>query len=212
MILTLAGLFAGSFTLGLSGALMPGPVLTVTVADSARRGFVSGPLIAAGHAILELALVAGVILGAGPVLKIPIVMGTVALVGGGVLAWMGAGMIRSSVTVSLNTESDERGVACNPALAGMLTSVSNPYWILWWTTVGLGYLLSAMKMGIAGVVFFFIGHISADFLWYSLISFSVSRGRKVISDGVYRAVIRVCGLILIVFGGWFLYAAFGYLK
>jgi len=75
MMLELAVVFGGSFTLALSGALMPGPLLTVTIAESAHRGFVAGPLLMVGHAVLELALVVAIILGLGPFLKIPQVMG-----------------------------------------------------------------------------------------------------------------------------------------
>ena len=51
--LVLAGLASTSFIVALSGALMPGPLLTVTVGEAARRGFWAGPLIMVGHALLE---------------------------------------------------------------------------------------------------------------------------------------------------------------
>ncbi len=64
----LAAIFGGSFTLALSGALMPGPLLTVTVAESARIGFRAGPLLMTGHAVLELLLVIAIVYGLGPFL------------------------------------------------------------------------------------------------------------------------------------------------
>jgi len=95
--LELAAIFGGSFTLALSGALMPGPLLTVTVAESARMGFRAGPLLITGHALLELLLF----------LKSPSVMGIIALVGGGMLLWMGVDMVRNSSGLSLSGQ--ERG-------------------------------------------------------------------------------------------------------
>ena len=44
-IAVLFGIFATSFVIALSGALMPGPVLTVTISESTKRGFWAGPLI-----------------------------------------------------------------------------------------------------------------------------------------------------------------------
>ena len=56
-MLSIFTIFFTSFVIALSGALMPGPLLTVTISESARRGFVAGPLLIAGHGLLELALV-----------------------------------------------------------------------------------------------------------------------------------------------------------
>ena len=51
-------LAGGSFVVGLSGALVPGSMLAVTVAAAARLGFWAGPAVVAGHGVLEIAAVA----------------------------------------------------------------------------------------------------------------------------------------------------------
>ncbi len=210
MTIQLATIFLGSFILALSGALMPGPLFTVTVADSAKRGFISGPLLICGHAILELSLVIAVVLGLGPLLEIPLVTAVIALLGGSILLWMGIGMYRKAALLSLYVGNDSSGALANPVLAGILASLSNPYWIIWWATIGLGYLVAARKFGTPGIVVFFIGHILADLAWYSVISYAVSRGRKLMSDPAYRNIIRACGFILVGFGIWFLSTSAGY--
>nr|HID58912.1 lysine transporter LysE [Desulfobacterales bacterium] len=209
----LAAIFGGSFVLALSGALMPGPLLTMTVAESARSGFKAGPLLITGHAVLELLLVIAIVQGLGPFLKSPLVMGIIALVGGGMLLWMGVGMARSSGGLPLNGQNAGNPTrrTPHPVLMGILASLSNPYWTLWWTTVGLGYLMATMKFGLKGLVVFFIGHIAADYSWYALISFGTSRGKRLLKDRSYRLIIRICGLFLIGFGGWFLFSAIEYL-
>lgn len=207
MILELSGIFLISLTVALSGALMPGPLLTVAVADSAQRGFITGPLLITGHALLELALVAAILLGLAPVLEMPAVLGFIALAGGAIMLWMGQGMVRSAAGLSLSLETGGAGGASNPVLTGVLASLSNPYWIIWWATIGLGYLVSAQKFGWTGVAAFFIGHIAADYLWYSIISFAVSSGRRIMTDPVYQNIIRFCGMLLVFFASWFLYTA-----
>jgi len=211
MMIELAVVFGGSFTLALSGALMPGPLLTVTIAESARRGFMTGPLLILGHGILELALVVAIIQGLGPFLKRPLIMGGIALVGGGILLWMGIQMIRTAGNLSLNGEATGPGGTSHPVLTGILASLSNPYWTLWWATIGLGYLVTAMKLGILGVGTFFLGHILADLIWYSLVSFGISRGKKILKDKAYQLIIRLCGIFLLGFGGWFLMAGRAYI-
>lgn len=209
----LAAIFGGSFTLALSGALMPGPLLTVTVAESARIGFRAGPLLITGHAVLELLLVIAIVYGLGPFLKSPSVMGVIALFGGGMLLWMGVDMVRNSSGLSLNGQMAEgrRKARPHPVLVGVLASLSNPYWTLWWATIGLGYLVAAMKYGAKGVVVFFLGHIAADYAWYTLISLAISRGKRLFKDRSYQIMIRICGFFLIGFGVWFLLSAREYM-
>ena len=48
--------------------MMPGPLLTVTISEAARRGPLAGPLLVAGHAVLEGALVALLFFGLGEVI------------------------------------------------------------------------------------------------------------------------------------------------
>jgi threonine/homoserine/homoserine lactone efflux protein len=206
-------ILVGSFTLALSGALMPGPLFTLTISESARRGFKAGPLLMLGHSLLELVLVVAIILGLGSYLTLSPVLGTIALAGGCLLVYFGIDMVRTAGNLSLSSSMTEEGSSGNrnPVLMGILTSLSNPYWTFWWATIGLGYLVAAMKFGYLGVAVFFLGHIAADFAWYSLVSFGVSRGKSLLSDRSYRLLIRACGLFLLCFGGCVLYSAKQYL-
>jgi threonine/homoserine/homoserine lactone efflux protein len=212
-MIALALIFGGSFTLALSGALVPGPLFTVTIAESVRRGFVAGPLLMIGHAILEFLLVLAIMKGLGPYLRAPLIIGIIAFVGGAVLLWMGIDMIRKAGKFSLEWESSDasRKNTTHPILIGILASISNPYWTIWWVTIGMAYLMTAIKFGYTGVIVFFTGHISADFLWYSMISFGISRGKRLLKDRSYQWMIRVCGIFLLGFGGWFLLSTKGYL-
>ena len=84
MIILSTGLviFASSFVITLSGALMPGPFLTATISESSRRGFIAGPLMVAGHAVLELLLVFALLLGLALFLQKPVVFAAIAVTGG----------------------------------------------------------------------------------------------------------------------------------
>jgi len=212
-MIELAGIFGGSFALALSGALMPGPLFTITISESVRHGFKAGPLLMTGHALLELLLVVAVVQGLGVYLKLPPVMGTIALLGGSLLIYFGIDMIRTAGRLTLTQETGDDGSSYSrhPILIGAIASLSNPYWILWWATIGLGYLVAVMQFGALGVAVFFLGHITADFAWYCLISFGVSRGKSLLKDWGYQSLIRVCGIFLFFFGGWFLISAKDYL-
>jgi len=205
MTLSLIAIFTSSFVIALSGALMPGPLLTVTVSESTHRGAIAGPLMILGHAILELSLVLALLSGLAPFLKRDEVFVVIALVGGCILFWMAVSMFKSLPTLSLDLSGEEQKPR-NLILAGILMSIANPYWTIWWATIGLGYILHSVKFGIAGVIAFFIGHIFADLAWYAFISFSVAKGRTFFNDTIYRRLIGGCAIFLIIFAGYFFYS------
>lgn len=198
-------IFFSSFLIALSGAMMPGPLLTAAVGAGARRGFIAGPLLIAGHGILEIALVAAILLGLAPYLQQDGVFVAIALAGAAILLWMAFGMFRSLPSLSLARETGD-GRRGNLVLTGILMSVLNPYWVIWWATVGLAYILHSRRFGPAGILFFFAGHILADFAWYSAVTGAVGRGRRFLSDGLYRAIIGGCAVLLVFFAGYFFHA------
>jgi len=198
----LAGVPATSFIVALSGALMPGPLLTLTVGEAARRGFWAGPLIIVGHALLELALVLLILAGVGAWLHRPAILGLVGVLGAGMLGWMGLALMRASRHSHLEFDSQAPS-GLHPVLSGVLLSLANPYWLLWWLTIGLGYVMFSAKYGLTGVALFYVGHILADFVWYSLVSGAVAQGRRFLSDRIYQGFLACCGFFLVGFGGYF---------
>jgi threonine/homoserine/homoserine lactone efflux protein len=93
--------------------------------------------------------------------------------------------------------------AASPFLAGMLTSISNPYFWLWWLTVGSALMIGALSGGITTAIAFIIGHWTADLAWFTLVSISVHRGRFLLRGREYRWILALCGLFLIVFGVYY---------
>ncbi len=205
MVLTLITIFSSSFLIALSGALMPGPLLTVTVSESTRRGAIAGPLVIFGHGVLELALIAALLLGMAPLLQRDDVFVVISLAGGSILLWMAYSMFKSLPDLRLEVAQDNKK-SKNLVLTGILFSLINPYWIIWWASIGLGYILHSVKYGIIGVAAFFLGHILADLAWYALISFGVSKGRRFFSDVFYRRLIGCCASFLVLFSCYFFYS------
>ncbi|MFZ5797520.1 MAG: lysine transporter LysE [Desulfobulbus sp.] len=198
-------IFLSSFMIALSGALMPGPLLTVTVSESSRRGAMAGPLMILGHGILELTLVFALLAGLAPFFQRDDVFVAIALIGGLILLGMSISMFHGLPRLSLDVAAgEEKGR--NLVLAGIVFSLANPYWLIWWASIGAGYILYSMQFGVFAVISFFAGHILADLFWYAFISFGVARGRRYFSNRIYRGLIGVCACFLLLFSGYFLYS------
>lgn len=205
-MLPLLTILLSSIVIALSGAMMPGPLLTITISESTRRGPMTGPLLILGHAILELILIIALLMGLGPVLKNELFFIIIALIGSIIMFWMAWGMFRSLPSLSVNTDIQTKQKN-NLLLSGALLSLANPYWIIWWATIGIGYIVYSEKLGLWGVIFFFIGHITGDFIWYSAISIAVSKGKKLFTNKTYRILIGVCGAFLVGFAIYLMFTA-----
>ncbi|MBN2372958.1 LysE family transporter [bacterium] len=200
------GIAAGAFIIALSGAMMPGPLLTITISESIKRGKWTGAFMILGHSILELGLMLLILAGFDHLFKTNKTIGIISLIGGIILLWMGWDTIRKAKGVSLSYKSEIQGKSCyGPVLTGIFASISNPYWSIWWATIGIGYMAASLIYGWIGIAAFFTGHISADFAWYTLISFSVAGGKRFISNRIYHGVLVACGGILFLFGIIFLH-------
>jgi len=200
----LLSIFSSAFLIGFSGAVMPGPLLALVLSGTYRVGYKAGPLVVLGHGVLELGLVIALMLGLGKVLNMPLVSQAIEIGGGVALSYLGIDMLKAlhnSENLSIRNGSSSEG---SLILKGLLVSVSNPYWIMWWATVGLALLLAATSFSWWGVAFFFIGHILSDFIWYSGVSFALYQGRKFFSPGFYRWLVGICGGFMLIFGIYFI--------
>jgi threonine/homoserine/homoserine lactone efflux protein len=199
-------ILTGSFVLALSGALMPGPILTytiITTAQAGKFGFLVGPRVVAGHAVMETAVMLALVLGVTELLNSPPVIKVIGVLGGLLLVYMGIGLIREVFIATrrgLPMSGDGSFVSrLRPFLAGILLSVSNPYWWVWWVMAGsatllaFGVTLRAWK----GLLAFFLGHMAGDLAWYALISLLVHFGKGVLTQGFYRGLLLICGVALI---------------
>jgi threonine/homoserine/homoserine lactone efflux protein len=196
-------MLAMAFVIGLTGALAPGPTLLVTINSSLREGWTAGPKVAAGHALVEVLIFLIIVGGLASVMQqyshAISVVGGLALIIFGIMTAMGS----RSATLS----GPQREVSGSAFLAGAVTSAANPYFWIWWLSVGSAFLLSGLSSGLIMAAAFIIGHWGADFGWYTLVSGSLDRGRSVLSEGSYRKILGVCGVFLICFGVYFLWRA-----
>jgi threonine/homoserine/homoserine lactone efflux protein len=175
--------------------------LTVDIAESTRKGFWTGPIITGGHAIAELVVVIALAVGLSELLASKTAFSIIGILGGVALILM-AGMmlydiLRGRVTVDPNEPKKSSGLLIGK---GITASLSNPYWFVWWATVGSAFLSKSLSHGPAGPVVFYVGHIMSDLVWYTFVSFLVSIGRKLLIGRPYYVLISLCAIFLLYMG------------
>lgn len=185
--------------ISLSGVMAPGPITAVTVGKGSESPHV-GALIAIGHGIVEFPLMIAIFYGFGGFLSQFYVRAGIALVGGLFLLAMSVSMFRSVGQVALGVDNDSR----SPVIAGIVLSVGNPYFLIWWATVGAALILRSVGFGLAGFSAFALLHWLGDFLWDYFLSALSFRGGRFFGRAFQKVVFAACGVLLVFFSGRFI--------
>lgn len=197
-------IFVFSLLLGFGGAVSPGPVSTAIVSQAPRQGARVGPLVALGHSILELLMVAMIAFGLQRALSQSNVQIAVSLAGGVLLLFMGAKMLidlrKGGMQLPQADDVSEQSKASQLVWLGMATTLANPFWFAWWISVPSSYLAQVGALGLLPLAAFYLGHISADFAWDSTLAVFVGGGSRWMSDKVYGLIIAVSGAFLLYLG------------
>ena len=185
-----------------SGVMSPGPLFAANITYGLREGVKSGIKIAIGHSIVELPLV--ILLGIGVFsLEIFPEFRTIISIFGAITLFVFAGIqIKTILKKNKNISVKPKQ---GPIVTGILLSALNPFFIVWWLTIGFKLISDAMLIwAFAGILIVFLFHIWMDFAWLGITAFLASKSRKIISNRNYKIMILVLSLTLIYFGITFL--------
>jgi threonine/homoserine/homoserine lactone efflux protein len=205
---TSLGLFLLSAAgISLTGVMLPGPMTAATIAKGYSHKH-AGVWIAAGHAVIEVPLIAiiytAIYFGFEHSIDAPRVTMAIYLVGGLMLLYLGFRMFRATG----KADNKVGGLPASSLVTGIVITGTNPAFYIWWATVGTALVTGAAMFGIAGVILFSIVHLPCDFAWSEFLSVSTYGSRRWWTQKVRRIVFSVCALILVGFGVWFCVSAF----
>jgi len=198
MLFEVLALLSLGFVVGLSGAIIPGPLLAFTVFDTSRKRRITGHAIILGHALWELGIILIILLGFGGIIAENRLV--IYVIGGLALVLMGVGMIRSKGG-EIKMESSR---VSSSLVGGIFYTAFNPTQPPWWATAGLALLLKGVEiMGVVGVVIVTLGHWLSDFAYYIFVSLMVHRHEKYINPR-QREISVLLGVFMALMGAYFL--------
>lgn len=198
------GFVATIVILTASGALAPGPLFFETITQGARTGARSGLIFSLAHTLVEFSLIMLLAFGLLAIRNEVVIRDAIGVLGGVVLIFFGVyqifGSIRKMVIIQKKKVSSHRLF-----FIGVLFTGLNPYFIVWWLTVGSNLILLALEIAaLAGVIFMFLCHVWMDYVWLTAVAYFAKRGVNALGSTWYRVLISVFGIILIYFGVSFL--------
>lgn len=186
-----------------SGALAPGPLFFATVAYGVKGGGArSGLMVALGHTAFEFPLVIAVALGMISAVNLAQgelfigIIGSVAVVAFGVLQLESALRQGASFNNSMNLN-----IPANAFLIGLLFTGLNPFFIVWWLTVGMKLILDSLLLAsLVGVGIMYVSHVWMDYVWLVLVSHLASKASKLIAEKWMKVLMLSLSLTLIILG------------
>nr|AIF12648.1 lysine exporter protein (LysE/YggA) [uncultured marine thaumarchaeote KM3_56_F06] len=185
-----------------SGVMAPGPLFAANVSYGLRDGTKSGIKMAIGHSIVEFPLV--ILLGVGvfsleifPEFRVLIsVFGAITL------------FVFAILQIRTVLDKKEKGITKpkhGPLITGIALSALNPFFIIWWLTIGFKLISDAMlNWAFSGILILFFLHIWMDFVWLGGVAFLASKSSRIISNRNYKILMVGLSLMLIYFGITFL--------
>jgi len=189
-----------------SGVLSPGPLFFANLVLSKNGGFWSGIKIAIGHTIVELPVVI--------LYSIPLIIFTsqsvtfsiinfISLIGG--ISLIVFGILFVVKIISKNNKHNyiiESSRIEKPVIAGMLFTGINPFFFLWWISVGIKLISDSIALlGYPiGIAFLFLVHVWMDYAWLGLTSYFASRGISVLRSQYHKFIILILTIPLFYYG------------
>ena len=184
-----------------SGVMSPGPLFAANITYGLREGVKSGIKIAIGHSIVELPLVILLGIGAFSLEIFPEFRTIISIFGALTLFGFAAIQIKTIMKkekyISIKPKQ-------GPIVTGILLSALNPFFIIWWITIGFKLISDAMMIwAFAGILIVFVLHIWMDFAWLGITAFLASKSRKVLSNRNYRIMILGLSININLFWNYF---------
>ena len=181
-----------------SGVMSPGPLFAANVMYGLREGKISGIKMAIGHTIVEFPLILSLGVGIFSIESIPEIRTTITILGAIGLFVFAILQIRSVTKQKFNLEVRS---GQGPFVTGILLSALNPFFIIWWLTIGLVLISESIQnFGIIGIVILFLFHIWMDYAWLFTIAAFSSKAKNYLSKKNFKIIIIGLSVVLIYFG------------
>ena len=185
-----------------SGVMAPGPLFAANISYGLREGAKSGIKMATGHTIVELPLVILLGIGVFSLESFPEFRTIISILGAITLFVFAALQIRTVLKEKQVAITNRKQGAL---ITGVLLSGLNPFFIIWWLTIGFKLISDAMLIwAFSGMLIMFGLHIWMDFAWLGGISFLASKSTKILSNKNYKILMVGLSGMLIYFGITFL--------
>lgn len=187
--------FATVILVSASGVMAPGPLFASTISSGIKQK-TAGLKIAIGHTMVELPLVILIGLGVLSLESFPQFRTIVTVLGAASIFGFAILQTRSALRGT-----DTKNIKYGPLFTGILLTGLNPFFLIWWFSIGIKLISDAMILwSFWGVLIMFGFHIWMDYAWLGFVSVISSKGTKFLSGRYYKIFMVGINAVLVYFG------------
>ena len=184
-----------------SGVLSPGPLFFANLLYGSKYGYKAGLKCSYGHTIVELPLILLLAFGVLSLEVFPSFKPVISIIGGITLVAFAVIQVYSAIRKKQDTIQTRH----SPLLMGIIFSALNPFFIIWWLTVGMKIITDALLLAsVFGLAFMFLTHIWMDYVWLTSIAHLAKKGVKIIGSKYYSILLLGLSAALVYLGANFI--------
>ncbi len=202
----LLGFVVTVIIISVSGVMSPGPLFVANIFYGVKGGASAGLKMSCGHTVVELPLIIFLGFSALSLETFPqfrIIIAIQVAIGLFVFAGIQIKSVFKSKSPLVNQ------TKYGPFLGGILFSALNPFFIIWWLTIGFKLISDSLVLwSFWGIAILFASHIWMDYTWLTSTAYLSNRSSGFLSNKNYRFFIIGISIVLIYFGITFIADAF----
>lgn len=185
-----------------SGVLSPGPLFITNLLYGSKYGYKAGLKCSYGHTIVELPLILLLAFGVLSLEVFPSFKPAISIIGGITLM---AFAIMQVLAAIRKKNQDAIKTRHGPLLMGIIFSALNPFFIIWWLTIGMKMITDALLLAsMFGLAFMFLAHIWMDYAWLTSIAHMGRKGVSIIGNRYYSLLLLGLSVVLFYLGANFI--------
>ena len=154
--------------------------------------------------MVELPLVLALALGLLAAASQPFIRYVIGLFGGAGLICFGVLQIYETIKRKPHSTVKPARLPASSLALGIALTGLNPYFILWWLTIGSVLIVQALAFAaIIGVLIMYLAHVWMDYAFLTTLAHLGKKGEDVVGSRYYKFVLIAFGLILVYYGATF---------
>jgi len=191
-------LLIAGITLGLYSGLSPGPLLILLISQTLKHGHIEGIKVAFSPLITDLPIIVVSLLFLSFIAGYSSILGIISILGGAYLLYMAYESFKTrGLTKDIKAEEPKS------LKKGVTVNFLNPSPYLFWITVGGPIIITAYTGNIFSPLTFIVGFYALLVGSKIVLAFAAGKSREFITGRPYLYIMRILGIVLVIFALYF---------